>query len=284
MVSRIKVLAILLIIGLCLVPEQVSHASIFDNIKIPKVDVDEIIKSQVKNATISKHLILTDGTYYSGNIQKKFRKNNGVVEENSFNIDEPSLVVFHGINEGYNASMTFSVYDDDNYKISDKIHIGSNETKDCNLFLKPGKYKLKVEFFSLDKNGYCDYKYKLTKTSIDCNVKTDISSSNNACKIKFNECIYNYFRTIGDWGQDRKSQYYTFSLTETTNVKLIAKKGDIGNCSVSLLDSDERLIKRKLYFDTDNKIFETFTLNPGVYFLRVERGSILGSTYNVEIN
>lgn len=284
MLKKTSIVGICLVVGLSIFPEKIVQAGLFDKLKIPKIDIEEVIESQVERATITKRKVSLDGTYYAGNIEKKFHRKNGVVEENTFIIDEPSLVVLHGINNGYNAAMNFIFYDEDSNKVSDKIRIGVNETKDCTIILKPGKYKLKVEFFSLDKNGFCDYKFKLNKTLINQNAPVNINSTNNAYKIELNESITNFFQSIGEWGQDRKSQYYTFYLKTITNVSVNAKKDNIGSCSISLLDADERIIGRKMYFNQDNQIFKEYTLNPGVYYLRIDRESMLGSIYSITLN
>ena len=283
MMNKRRIVGMFLVFSLSMCPVQFVQAGIFDKIKIPKVDIEEVVQSQLEKAVITKPKAILDGTYYSGKVEKRFQRKNGVVEENRFVIDKPTYVNFHGINNGYNAAMNFRFYDDDDYQISDKIHIGVNDTKDTVLFLQPGKYKLKVEFFSMDKNGYCDYRFKLNGNPINCDIQREITSTSDAYKIEYNENVKNYFKTIGKWGQDTKSHYYYFNLTSTSSVNILAKKDVIGSCSISLLDADERKIGSEMYFNQDNQINKTFTLNPGIYYLRVERESVLGSIYSIQI-
>ena len=144
-------------------------------------------------------------------------------------------------------------------------------------------YKLDSKFGGLDKNDYCDYRFKLNGNPINCDIQREITSTSDAYKIEYNENVKNYFKTIGKWGQHTKSHYYYFNLTSTSSVNILAKKDVIGSCSISLLDADERKIGSEMYFNQDNQINKTFTLNPGIYYLRVERESVLGSIYSIQI-
>lgn len=262
-------------------PLTTEAKGIFDDIiKLPsKVKVSDII-----NSVSTKHYnISLDGTYYGVSASKSAGyKNRDVIMQGDFSIDSPNFVQFHGINNGYQSAAIYRIYDQDGYQVCDRIDISSNRTQDKNLFLKPGKYKVKVEFFSVNTQGTIETRFKMERESMDITA-TNNTSVFSAQSLSIGVSASSYFRSISDWNNDTAQHYYSIDVAYPYNLHIYAKKMQEGNMSMVLLDEDERQIGNTMYC-YDNIIDQNVTLNPGKYYLRVKRESITGAYYKVRID
>lgn len=250
-----------------------------DIIKIPKVKVEDIIRS-----TSTKHYnISLDGTYYGVSASKSAGyKNKDIIMQGNFSIDRPTFIQFHGINNGYQSAAIYRIYDQDGYQVCGRIDISSNNTQDQNLFLKPGRYKITVEFFSANTQGNVETRFKMQGEGLN------ITASNNtsifsAQPLSIGVSASNYFRSIRDWGNDTTQHYYSIDVAYTYNLHIYTKKMQEGNMSIVLLDEDERQIDNSMYC-YDNIIDKNVTLNPGRYYLRVKREQCTGAYYKVRVD
>ena len=250
-----------------------------DIIKIPKVKVEDIIRS-----TSTKHYnISLDGTYYGVSASKSAGyKNKDIIMQGNFSIDRPTFIQFHGINNGYQSAAIYRIYDQDGYQVCGRIDISSNNTQDQNLFLKPGRYKITVEFFSANTQGNVETRFKMQGEGLN------ITASNNtsifsAQPLSIGVSASNYFRSIRDWGNDTTQHYYSIDVAYPYNLHIYAKKMQEGNMSIVLLDEDERQIGNSMYC-YDNIIDKNVTLNPGRYYLRVKREQCTGAYYKVRVD
>lgn len=250
-----------------------------DIIKIPKVKVEDIIRS-----TSTKHYnISLDGTYYGVSASKSAGyKNKDIIMQGNFSIDRPTFIQFHGINNGYQSAAIYRIYDQDGYQVCGRIDISSNNTQDQNLFLKPGRYKITVEFFSANTQGNVETRFKMQGEGLN------ITASNNtsifsAQPLSIGVSASNYFRSIRDWGNDTTQHYYSIDVAYTYNLHIYTKKMQEGNMSIVLLDEDERQIGNSMYC-YDNIIDKNITLNPGRYYLRVKREQCTGAYYKVRVD
>ena len=250
-----------------------------DIIKIPKVKVEDIIRS-----TSTKHYnISLDGTYYGVSASKSAGyKNKDIIMQGNFSIDRPTFIQFHGINNGYQSAAIYRIYDKDGYQVCGRIDISSNNTQDQNLFLKPGRYKITVEFFSANTQGNVETRFKMQGEGLN------ITASNNtsifsAQPLSIGVSASNYFRSIRDWGNDTTQHYYSIDVAYTYNLHIYTKKMQEGNMSIVLLDEDERQIGNSMYC-YDNIIDKNVTLNPGRYYLRVKREQCTGAYYKVRVD
>lgn len=250
-----------------------------DIIKIPKVKVEDIIRS-----TSTKHYnISLDGTYYGVSASKSAGyKNKDIIMQGNFSIDRPTFIQFHGINNGYQSAAIYRIYDQDGYQVCGRIDISSNNTQDQNLFLKPGRYKITVEFFSANTQGNVETCFKMQGEGLN------ITASNNtsifsAQPLSIGVSASNYFRSIRDWGNDTTQHYYSIDVAYTYNLHIYTKKMQEGNMSIVLLDEDERQIGNSMYC-YDNIIDKNVTLNPGRYYLRVKREQCTGAYYKVRVD
>ena len=250
-----------------------------DIIKIPKVKVEDIIRS-----TSTKHYnISLDGTYYGVSASKSAGyKNKDIIMQGNFSIDRPTFIQFHGINNGYQSAAIYRIYDQDGYQVCGRIDISSNNTQDQNLFLKPGRYKITVEFFSANTQGNVETRFKMQGEGLN------ITASNNtsifsAQPLSIGVSASNYFRSIRDWGNDTTQHYYSIDVAYTYNLHIYTKKMQEGNMSIVLLDEDERQIDDSMYC-YDNIIDKNVTLNPGRYYLRVKREQCTGAYYKVRVD
>lgn len=250
-----------------------------DIIKIPKVKVEDIIRS-----TSTKHYnISLDGTYYGVSASKSAGyKNKDIIMQGNFSIDRPTFIQFHGINNGYQSAAIYRIYDQDGYQVCGRIDISSNNTQDQNLFLKPGRYKITVEFFSANTQGNVETRFKMQGEGLN------ITASNNtsifsAQPLSIGVSASNYFRSIRDWGNDTTQHYYSIDVAYTYNLHIYTKKMQEGNMSIVLLDEDERQIGNSMYC-YDNIIDKNVTLNPGRYYLRVKREQCTGAYYKVRVD
>ena len=185
-----------------------------DIIKIPKVKVEDIIRS-----TSTKHYnISLDGTYYGVSASKSAGyKNKDIIMQGNFSIDRPTFIQFHGINNGYQSAAIYRIYDQDGYQVCGRIDISSNNTQDQNLFLKPGRYKITVEFFSANTQGNVETRFKMQGEGLN------ITASNNtsifsAQPLSIGVSASNYFRSIRDWGNDTTQHYYSIDVAYTYNL------------------------------------------------------------------
>mgnify|MGYP004629315225 FL=1 len=250
-----------------------------DIIKIPKVKVEDIIRS-----TSTKHYnISLDGTYYGVSASKSAGyKNKDIIMQGNFSIDRPTFIQFHGIYNGYQSAAIYRIYDQDGYQVCGRIDISSNNTQDQNLFLKPGRYKITVEFFSANTQGNVETRFKMQGEGLN------ITASNNtsifsAQPLSIGVSASNYFRSIRDWGNDTTQHYYSIDVAYTYNLHIYTKKMQEGNMSIVLLDEDERQIGNSMYC-YDNIIDKNVTLNPGRYYLRVKREQCTGAYYKVRVD
>lgn len=250
-----------------------------DIIKIPKVKVEDIIRS-----TSTKYYnISLDGTYYGVSASKSAGyKNKDIIMQGNFSIDRPTFIQFHGINNGYQSAAIYRIYDQDGYQVCGRIDISSNNTQDQNLFLKPGRYKITVEFFSANTQGNVETRFKMQGEGLN------ITASNNtsifsAQPLSIGVSASNYFRSIRDWGNDTTQHYYSIDVAYTYNLHIYTKKMQEGNMSIVLLDEDERQIGNSMYC-YDNIIDKNVTLNPGRYYLRVKREQCTGAYYKVRVD
>lgn len=262
-------------------PLTTEAKGIFDDIiKLPsKVKVSDII-----NSVSTKHYnISLDGTYYGASASKSAGyKNKDIIMQGDFSIDSPSFVQFHGINNGYQSAAIYRIYDQDGYQVCDRIDISSNRTQDKNLFLKPGKYKIKVEFFSVNTQGTIETRFKMERESMDVTA-TNNTSVFSARSLSIGVSASSYFRSISDWNNDTAQHYYSIDVAYPYNLHIYAKKMQEGNMSMVLLDEDERQIGNTMYC-YDNIIDQNVNLNPGRYYLRVKRESRTGAYYKVRID
>ena len=262
-------------------PLTTEAKGIFDDIiKLPsKVKVSDII-----NSVSTKHYnISLDGTYYGVSASKSAGyKNKDIIMQGDFSIDSPSFVQFHGINNGYQSAAIYRIYDQDGYQVCDRIDISSNRTQDKNLFLKPGKYKIKVEFFSVNTQGTIETRFKMERESMDVTA-TNNTSVFSARSLSIGVSASSYFRSISDWNNDTAQHYYSIDVAYPYNLHIYAKKMQEGNMSMVLLDEDERQIGNTMYC-YDNIIDQNVNLNPGRYYLRVKRESRTGAYYKVRID
>lgn len=262
-------------------PLTTEAKGIFDDIiKLPsKVKVSDII-----NSVSTKHCnISLDGTYYGVSASKSAGyKNKDIIMQGDFSIDSPSFVQFHGINNGYQSAAIYRIYDQDGYQVCGRIDISSNRTQDKNLFLKPGKYKIKVEFFSVNTQGTIETRFKMERESMDVTA-TNNTSVFSARSLSIGVSASSYFRSISDWNNDTAQHYYSIDVAYPYNLHIYAKKMQEGNMSMVLLDEDERQIGNTMYC-YDNIIDQNVNLNPGRYYLRVKRESRTGAYYKVRID
>ena len=262
-------------------PLATEAKGIFDDIiKLPsKVKVSDII-----NSVSTKHYnISLDGTYYGVSASKSAGyKNKDIIMQGDFSIDSPNFVQFHGINNGYQSAAIYRIYDQDGYQVCDRIDISSNRTQDKNLFLKPGKYKIKVEFFSVNTQGTIETRFKMERENMDVTV-TNNTSVFSARSLSIGVSDSNYFRSISNWNNDTAQHYYSIDVAYPYNLHIYAKKMQEGNMSMVLLDEDERQIGNTMYC-YDNIIDKNVNLNPGRYYLRVKRESTTGAYYKVRID
>lgn len=262
-------------------PLTTEAKGIFDDIiKLPsKVKVSDII-----NSVSTKHYnISLDGTYYGVSASKSAGyKNRDTIMQGDFSIDSPNFVQFHGINNGYQSEAIYRIYDQDGYQVCDRIVISSNRTQDKNLFLKPGKYKIKVEFFSVNTQGTIETRFKMERESMDITATNNMSVF-SARSLSIGVPASSYFRSISDWNNDTAQHYYSIDVAYPYNLHIYAKKMQEGNMSMVLLDEDERQIGNTMYC-YDNIIDQNINLNPGRYYLRVKRESITGAYYKVRID
>ena len=73
MMNKRRIVGMFLVFSLSMCPVQFVQAGIFDKIKIPKVDIEEVVQSQLEKAVITKRKVILDGTYYSGKVEKRFQ-------------------------------------------------------------------------------------------------------------------------------------------------------------------------------------------------------------------
>lgn len=277
--KKLLVLSVVCMIA-SVMPLTTEAKGIFgDIIKIPKVKVEDIIRS-----TSTKHYnISLDGTYYGVSASKSAGyKNKDIIMQGNFSIDRPTFIQFHGINNGYQSAAIYRIYDQDGYQVCGRIDISSNNTQDQNLFLKPGRYKITVEFFSANTQGNVETRFKMQGEGLN------ITASNNtsifsAQPLSIGVSASNYFRSIRDWGNDTTQHYYSIDVAYTYNLHIYTKKMQEGNMSIVLLDEDERQIGNSMYC-YDNIIDKNVTLNPGRYYLRVKREQCTGAYYKVRVD
>lgn len=251
-----------------------------DIIKLPsKVKVSDIFKS-----VSTKHYnISLDGTYYGVSASKSAGyKNKDIIMQGDFSIDSPSFIQFHGINNGYQSAAIYRIYDQNGYQVCRSMNISSNRTQDKNLFLKPGKYKVKVEFFSANTQGNIETQFKMESESVNVTA-TNNTSVFSAQSLSIGVPASCYFCSISEWEHNTDQHYYSMDIAYPYNLHIYAKKMQEGNMSMVLLDEDERQIGNTMYC-YDNIIDQNVTLNPGRYYLRVKRESTTGAYYKVRID
>lgn len=261
-------------------PLTTEAKGIFDDIiKIPKVKVDDVIRS-----VGTKHYnISLDGTYYGVSASKSSGyKTNDVIMTGDFYVDRACFVKFHGITNGYKAGALYRIYDNDGYEVCRYLDIYPNQTQDRDLFLKPGYYKIKTTFSSSYSDGNLETRFKMEGESLNVTAFNNTSVF-SAQRLNVSVPASNYFRSIKEWGNDTKQHYYSIDIAYPYDLHIYAKKLQEGNMSMVLLDEDERQIGSTMYC-YDNIIDRNVTLNPGRYYLRVKRESTIGAYYKVGVD
>ena len=263
------------------VPLTTEARGFWDNIiKIPqKIDVNNIIK----NTSVKNYNINLDGTYYGVSVSKASGyKNNDKIMTATFYISRPCFVKFHGITNGYQAAAIYRIYDQDGYQVCSRLDIGNNRTQDKDLFLKPGRYNIDVNFYSTNTQGNLETRFKMEAESLNVTAENNTSVF-SAQPLNIGVATANYFRSIKEWSNDTVQHYYSIDVAYPYNLHIYAKKMQEGRMSMILLDADERQIGRTMYCN-DNIIDENVMLNPGRYYLRVKREEMLGAYYSVRID
>lgn len=265
-------------------PLTTEAGSIFgDIIKIPKFPTKVKIDDVIKSVSTKHYNVSIDGTYYGARASKAAGyKNKDIIMEGDFYIDRPSFVRFHGITNGYQAGAIYRVYDKDGYQVCNGHNISADKTYDQNFFLKPGKYKITVEYFSMNNQGNLETRFKMEGESLNVTAENNTSVF-SAHPLSIGVPASSYFRSIKEWANDTTQHYYSIDVAYPYNLHIYAKKMQEGRMSMVLLDEDERQIGDTMYCN-DNIIDQTVTLNPGRYYLRVKRESATGAYYRVRID
>jgi len=250
--------------------------------------LNEIKHSDTRNndrymSNIAYQEIVLDGTYYRGEAYSINRKNNEVVSENYFTLNEPSVIDIHAV--GYSndnaSSFSFRLYDEDENQIGKKINVSGGNAKDAMMVLSPGRYRINVIYHCIKKQGHGEYKFKVNQMPISVTAEQDMARPESAHQIYFGSNTVNYIKD----GQSNKNehQYYSFDLQQPSNVRIynviLGGKGSMGIC---VLDAEERVIDK--YYTYNGIIDETIQLAKGKYFLRVEKSYSEGVSYQLRIS
>lgn len=223
--------------------------------------------------------IALDGTYYRGEGNGAYHKNHDVISVNHFTLSHPSVINLHMI--AYDkGSFEFNIYDEDEYKIGDRIYVNSSRTKDAVRVLEPGRYRIDIAYSGTSRS-YGEYKFKVNQTPFSAVTEYDISRPEMAYPISGGTEIINYFTDLER--STVETQYYKFGVRQTGDVRVYcAKVGGDGTAYLSILDEDERVINK--FYSYNGIVDKTVNLPPGNYYVKVERGNKHGVVYQMRIS
>ncbi len=221
--------------------------------------------------------MIPNGQYYSGFASKQYNKNNEVFAVRRIAVYQPVILNIHAITNGI-GNIHHKLYDMDQNQIGKRIAPLGSGVDDESVIIGPGIYELKSDFYSLKRDGYCEYKVKADTEVIQANAPAEIYRIDYAHNITMGLPVINYMQYDRNYAD--KNQYYTFDLYNGKEIYFIANILK-GSCSFEILDLDERVINRINV--RNNRAESRMYLHPGKYYLRVCRYDKNGAAYKFRL-
>lgn len=240
----------------------------------PSNTLDELLFESAQQVYLDTNGIPSQGKVVKGN-----RPNNSLCEVGMFELDTTSIVNLKLSNKADDGI----VY----YKLAK--HTSTNnifddfEAGNYTIVLPRGKYFLKTEFLSLDRDADAKYKSQITAVSIpETHSYVYNYKLSNAYALDFEEEIVKSFYT---GRSHEKAHYYKFSINEKVQkLNIFAKlAGDLGSCTFQILDTDGNPLASELFFNDNNVIDKSYKIYEGDYILKVSANDNCGAAYYFRI-
>lgn len=225
-----------------------------------------------ETAMVSRSEIPLDGTYISV-VTPGQVKYSTVVAEHYFTLEKPAVLNIHVI--GHSTQPVYNtLYDADGNNLLDE-RIYNDDVKNNRLVLSPGRYTIRTKRDDYgDSHPRVDFEMKVNKEDLQVNVPNMAFRRGDAPIMQANVAVYDYIPQIGyDMKNTNKYRYYAFDVFYPCEIKLAMERlTDKLNLHFALVDADENVINAwDGIGSSDVHIEKSFTLQPGRYYLRLNR-------------
>lgn len=235
-------------------------------------------------AMVSRSEMPLDGTYISvvtpGQVKYSID-----VAEHYFTLEKPAVLNVHVIS--HNSQMVYNhIVDADGNKLIG-VHAHGDDVNNEQFVLSPGRYTIRSkrnEF--IDSHPRVDFEMKVNKEDLQVNVPNMAFRRGDAPVMQANVAAYDYIPQIGyDMKNTNKYRYYAFDVFYPCEVKVAMERlTDKLNLHFALVDADENVINSwDGIGSSDVHIEKSFTLQPGRYYLRLNRNHYSGGAYMLMI-
>lgn len=237
-----------------------------------------------ETAMVSRSEMPLDGTYISVATPGQVKYSIDVAEH-YFTLEKPAVLNVHVIS--HDSQMVYNhIVDADGNKLTG-VHAHGDDVNNEQFVLSPGRYTIRSkrnEF--IDSHPRVDFEMKVNKEDLQVNVPNMAFRRGDAPVMQANVALYDYIPQIGyDMKNTNKYRYYAFDVFYPCEVKVAMERlTDKLNLHFALVDADENVINSwDGIGSSDVHIEKSFPLQPGRYYLRLNRNHYSGGAYMLMI-
>lgn len=233
---------------------------------------------------VSRSEMPLDGTYINVATPGQVKYSIDVAEH-YFTLEKPALLNLHVISHA-SQSVYNSICDADGNKLIG-IYAYGDDVNNEQFVLAPGRYTLRSKRSeSIDSHPRVDFEMKVNKEDLQANVPYMAFRRGDAPILQAGVSYYDYIPQINyKMENTNKYRYYGFDVLYPCEVKLVMERlTDELNLEFALVDADENVIDSWYGIGTSEvHIEKSFTLQPGRYYLRLNRNHYSGGGYMLMI-